>query len=152
MALSEEEILREAGRIRARRRLRVAKTCAVCGKPFEGIAQARYCSDACRMAAARERNAARAETEPADDVAQEAIRIAERLRDDIIRYRTDAIARGEMDPSTLPLTPREEEANAAIGRVRARAKAIYERVGLLDDSTELIRQARLERTRQLTGE
>src|SRR5690242_18667335 len=53
--MSEDEILREAARIRAGRRLRVAKTCARCGNAFVGIAQAKYCSDACRMAAARNR-------------------------------------------------------------------------------------------------
>jgi hypothetical protein len=104
------------------------------------------------MAAARERNAAQAESDPADAMSPEARRISEHLRDEIIRYRTEAIARGEMDPGMLPLTPKEEEENAAIARVRARANEIFERVGMVDDSTELIRQARLERTRQLAGE
>ena len=54
MAMSEEEILREAARIQARRRKRIAKKCKHCGRDFIGVAQAKYCSDACRMAAARD--------------------------------------------------------------------------------------------------
>jgi hypothetical protein len=56
MTPTDEEILRAAARIRAGRR--VAKMCEVCGTPFEGIAQRRYCSDACRVKASRQRTGA----------------------------------------------------------------------------------------------
>lgn len=58
---TDEDILSAAGRLRASRRRRGVKACAVCGTPFEGIARKRYCSDACRVRAARSRAAARHE-------------------------------------------------------------------------------------------
>ena len=58
MAMTDEEILSAAARIRAARRRRVAKTCEVCGAPFLGVAQRRYCSDGCRVKASRQRRGA----------------------------------------------------------------------------------------------
>ena len=68
MTMTDEEILSAAARLRAAKRRRVAKTCEVCGTPFKGIAQRRFCSDACRVRASRARRgrAARA------DVSEEA--------------------------------------------------------------------------------
>lgn len=55
MAMTDEEILSAAGRLRAAKRRRVANTCPVCGTPFEGVVQRRYCSAACRVRASRGR-------------------------------------------------------------------------------------------------
>lgn len=55
MGMTDEEILSGAGRLRAARRRRVAKTCPVRGTPFEGVARRRDCSAACRVRAARGR-------------------------------------------------------------------------------------------------
>ena len=55
MTMTDEEIVSAAARLRAAKRRRVARTCDVCGTPFEGIAQRRYCSDACRVRASRAR-------------------------------------------------------------------------------------------------
>ena len=55
MVMTDEEILRAAARIRAAQRRRSTKRCPVCGAEFEGIATKRYCSDRCRVQAARER-------------------------------------------------------------------------------------------------
>jgi len=60
MTMTDEEILSAAAKLRAARRRRVAKRCEVCGTPFEGIAQRRYCSDACRVRASRARHGGRA--------------------------------------------------------------------------------------------
>jgi len=151
MALSDDEILREAGRIRARRRLRVAKTCAVCGKPFEGIAQARYCSDACRMAAARERKA-RHDVDPDDIVYIEPHRPGESTRDYIIRGRREAIERGEMSPDKAELSAWDEEQIALIDEMEADRDELFREHGLFDDSTEIIRRSREERSKQLSGQ
>ena len=43
------------GKIGAARRARVAHTCAVCGSAFEGLRQARYCSNRCAVRASRQR-------------------------------------------------------------------------------------------------
>ena len=67
MAMTDEEILSAAARLRAAKRRRVAKTCEVCGTPFEGIAQRRYCSDACRVRASRARRGGPGTTDAAGD-------------------------------------------------------------------------------------
>ena len=63
MAMTDEEILRAAARIRAAQRRKTTKRCPVCGAEFEGIATKRYCSDRCRVQAAREREAGAAPEE-----------------------------------------------------------------------------------------
>lgn len=135
MAMSDEEILREAGRIRANRRLRVAKTCARCGKPFEGLARAKYCSDACRMAAGRESSHSQTSTRQEPFVIQGRLP-GESTRDYFIRT------------ADRPLTSEDEEFVAALERIAV----IWSKVeGPLEDSLEIIHQAREDRLKQLLG-
>ena len=55
MAMTEEEIASAAARRSAARRKRVRKRCELCGTEFEGLTTKRYCSDRCRVQAARNR-------------------------------------------------------------------------------------------------
>jgi len=55
MAMTEQEIATAAARRSSAMRRRTTKPCAVCGNAFEGVAQRRYCSDRCRVGAARRR-------------------------------------------------------------------------------------------------
>ena len=89
MAMTDEEILSAAGRLRAAKRRRVAKTCLVCGTPFEGVAQRRYCSAACRVRASRQReDRAMAEERAEDDGLSLAPVIRPSLRDAVTRSST----------------------------------------------------------------
>jgi hypothetical protein len=147
MATTEEEILSHAARIQASRRRRQLKHCEVCGEPFEGIAQRRYCSDRCRMRAARGQ-----ENKP--PIEFERIVLpgpleGESFRAFYERTRSDAIARGEITGDPANLTPEQEEQVAAIDRIWHRQQEILRRHGPLEDSTELIRQDREERSRRL---
>ena len=138
MAMSEEEILREAARIQASRRKRVAKTCQRCGRDFIGVAQAKYCSDACRMAAARDVPA-----RPAPDPEHAYhIQIEPQLPGESIRdYWTRTFDR--------PLTDEDEEVMAALERIeaiRGRMKPSPE------NSLDIIHREREARIRQLTSQ
>ena len=137
MAMSEEDILREAARIQAGRRKRVAKTCLRCGRDFIGVAQARYCSDACRMAAARER-----EAQPRSDSGRPfQLPIGDRRQGESIREYFLRTTDG-------PLNEREEEAIEAYERI----EAIWKNIGhSVEDSTELIRRQREERSDYLAN-
>lgn len=53
MAMTDEEIRSRAAQLNAARRRKIEKHCEVCGEPFEGLAQRRYCSDQCRNRASR---------------------------------------------------------------------------------------------------
>jgi hypothetical protein len=137
--------------------LRTVKPCARCGRPFEGIAQARYCSDACRMQAARDRNeAARDAVDAATDAAWlSSVRLTpdslpgEPYRDMIARLRAEDVAAGKLSPERATITPEEEERFAAIQRIYERAERHARRSeSARIDSTEIIRQAREERSRQ----
>jgi hypothetical protein len=132
MAMTEEEILSEAGRIRASKRRRVAKTCERCGKQFEAIARAKYCSDACRVAAAREHAAAR-EQSANQAHGQEFKLPGESWRDYYIRKWGEP-------------TPEAEEAIAAVERI----EAIWGGKKPVGDSTEMIRRMREERSEYLS--
>jgi hypothetical protein len=66
MEMTDQDILKKAARLRAARRRRFVKRCEVCGMRFEGIAQRRYCSDRCRVAAARARRAQHQEAQSPD--------------------------------------------------------------------------------------
>jgi hypothetical protein len=90
MAMTDEEILRAAARIRAAKRRKTTKRCAVCGTEFEGIATKRYCSDRCRVQASRERES---KEESARTSREERRAIVERL----FRLR-DEISGGRMLP------------------------------------------------------
>lgn len=148
MATTEEEILSHAARIRASRRRRLLKHCEVCGEPFEGIAQRRYCSDRCRM------RASRGQVTPAVEVEVERIvlpgpRDGETFREFFTRTRADGIARGEIDGDPAQLPPEQEEQVTILDRIWRRQQEFLRRHGPLDDSTELIRRDREERSRQL---
>jgi hypothetical protein len=145
MVTKEEEILSEAARIRARRRRRFVKRCEVCGEPFEGIAQRRYCSDRCRMRAARKQ--ATAPSAAIERIVLPAPREGESFRAFFMRTRAEEIARGEIEGDPVVLTPEQEEEVAAIERIWRRQQDFLSRHGPLDDSTELIRRDREERSR-----
>lgn len=157
MAMSEDEILREAARIRAGRRLRTVKPCAQCGTPFEGIAQARYCSDACRMQAARDRKAEQdAKHTERDEAWLTTVRLTpdslpgEHYRDTIARMRAEDVAAGSRFPEEAAITPEEEERFAALQRILERAERNALRYGCSStDSADFIHQAREERSRQM---
>lgn len=150
MEMSEEEILREAERIRARRGLRVARECAVCGKSFLARAQERYCSDDCQEIAQLETSVPPV-PDPQHIVYLEVPRPGESGREFVVRTRAALVARGEMTAEEAELTPDDErriEASEALDRLR-------ERIGkrrLFDvDSTEVIRREREERSRYLAS-
>jgi hypothetical protein len=146
MTTTDEDILRQAARIRAGRRRRLQKQCEVCGTPFEGIAQRRYCSDRCRM------RAARGQVTPAVKVERIILpgpRDGETFREFFTRTRADGIARGEIDGDPAQLPPEQEEQVAILDRIWRRQQEFLRRHGPLDDSTELIRRDREERSRQL---
>lgn len=60
----ERKIVREAGRRFAALREIVAIRCLVCGRETSGTKRRRYCSDACRVRASRERSQVQARTMP----------------------------------------------------------------------------------------
>jgi hypothetical protein len=119
MAMSEEEILREAARIQASRRKRVAKQCERCGADFIGVAQAKYCSDACRMAAAREPSP---EVSDEPEQSQHIVRLEPFLPGESIR---EYFVRTAVDP----LSDDDEELIAAMERVEDFRKRIDSIVG-----------------------
>lgn len=136
MEMSEEEILREAERIRARRGLRIARECASCGNSFLGNAQERYCSDACRMAAARE------DTERAVPTPEHAYRVpAHRPGESEREYFTRIAGR--------PPTDEEEEMFAALDRIRA---IWANATGTPENSLAIIHREREARLKQLTSQ
>ena len=55
MVMTDKDILRAAARIRAAQRRKTIKRCPICGAEFAGLTTKRYCSDRCRVKAARER-------------------------------------------------------------------------------------------------
>ncbi len=57
-ATSVDEYFRAAGRRRTAARRRVEHLCELCGRPFEGLATARFCSSLCRVRAYRLRHRA----------------------------------------------------------------------------------------------
>ena len=141
MAMSEEEILREAARIQSSRRKRVAKTCQRCGKDFIGVTQAKYCSDACRMAAAREHTSRKPDqAEPSQHVMHlEPFLPGESIRDYFVRTADG------------PLTDDEEEMIAAMERIEEFWKRHPAQPGEYEDSTEVIRREREARARHLAS-
>lgn len=146
MAMSEEEILREAGRIRANRRLRVAKTCERCGTNFEGLTRAKYCSDACRMAAGRDRQA-RPAPDPEHVVYIEGRRAGESVRDYMIRMRAKLVAQGKMTEEQAAIGPEDERQIAASERLNWLRDNLFRDDTFEVDSTEILRREREERSR-----
>ena len=114
MVMTDDEIVSAAARLRAAKRRRVTKACEVCGRSFEGIAQRRYCSDACRIRASRR--------------------------------RAEALAAPRSDEA-MPTVPRDagEPKVDSLDRVRDELSGIL----IPDDSTEIVRWSRIERTAEL---
>ena len=173
MTMTDEEILSAAARLRAARRRRVAKTCEVCGAPFEGIAQRRYCSDACRVRASRARHGVDADTAHGFPEPRPAGAAAEPPRGDgeplVANYdrigeanmragaftenTTETVLRERdrldetVDPDEAFPTRHENESAVAYFR---RLRAYNGRNGIFtDESTELLRQSREERSAEL---
>ncbi len=150
MAMTNEEILQEAARLRAARRLRTVKQCEVCGTSFEGIRQRRYCSDRCRVAASRQRRQLQ-EAEVSDDFVE---RVRKRTDEIMARVARWSEAEGE---ERLPNGELAEEAAAARERARETVEgfvALSERISrgrVFDDSTELVRREREARSRHLAS-
>ncbi|MGH2561355.1 MAG: hypothetical protein ACRDJH_20005 [Thermomicrobiales bacterium] len=150
MAMTNDEILREAARLRAARRLRTVKQCEVCGASFEGIRQRRYCSDRCRVAASRLRQRIQ-EGEMTDDLAERV-----RKRTDEIMASVDRWSEAEGE-ERLPDGQLSEEATAARERARQTVEdfvTLGERISrgrVFDDSTELLRREREARSRHLAS-
>lgn len=158
MAMSDDEILREAGRIRASRRLRVAKACARCGTSFVGIAQAKYCSDACRVAAAREQTVKGTPAETRGKAALEETAMAapestqirpvyieapypgESLRDYMVRHRAKLVAEGKMTAEEATIDEEDERRIANWDELQKVAE-LFKGIDLGMDSTELLRKA-----------
>jgi hypothetical protein len=148
--MSEDEILEEADRIRARRGLRIARECVRCGNSFLATGQEAYCSDDCASAAQRE-NAERPTPDPEHVMYLEAPRPGESERDFVVRMRAEMVARGEITAEEAELTPDDDrriEASEELNRLR-------ERIGkrrLFDvDSTEVLRREREKRSRYLAS-
>lgn len=53
--MNQQEVMREAARLSAGRRRRVTRACSVCGKLMEGTVRRRFCSDACKLRAQRQK-------------------------------------------------------------------------------------------------
>jgi hypothetical protein len=153
MGMTEEEILREAGRIRANRRRKTTKACARCGRSFEGLERAKYCSDACRVAANRNgERPSRPAPDPAHVVYIEGKFPGESTRDYILRMRAKLVAQGKMTEEEARITP-ELEARIAIieEQTRAREELSRRHGGPFEDSVELIRRMREERSKHLAN-
>ncbi len=159
MALTDDEILSAAGRVRAAKRRQVVKACAVCGTPFVGIAQRRYCSDACRVRASRRRvggtdgdrrppalatGGAMATTE-ATAVTTE--NVPRRTDDDPIRALLRA--QGHLDDEHEPPPAPRGESEPLIDYLERVSDYVTGGRILTESSAELLRQAREERDAQL---
>jgi hypothetical protein len=70
---------KEAGRALAARRRKVTVSCARCGKEVSGLRTRRYCSDACRVAAARGRSWVPGEPVTPENVVQTGGRLTDEL-------------------------------------------------------------------------
>lgn len=175
MAMTDAEILSAAGRLRAAKRRRVAKICPVCGTPFEGVAQRRYCSAACRVRASRGREdeamAKKIGVAPAS-VARPALRDAASASSAVAGAATNGASVARWEDGDAPLAPRG--AAESLDDYLARAAAYLASGGALvprgdidpgagrfwwprpmpgeeedDDSLTLIREGREMRTAQL---
>jgi predicted nucleic acid-binding Zn ribbon protein len=179
MAMTDEEILSAAGRLRAAKRRRVAKTCPVCGTPFEGVAQRRYCSAACRVRASRGREDEAMAQEWAKEIGvatasatRPALRDAVSASSAVAGAATNGASVARWEDGNAPLAPRG--AAESLDDYLARAAAYLASGGALvprgdidpgvgrfwwprpmpgeeddDDSLTLIREGREMRTAQL---
>ena len=173
MVMTDDEIVSAAARLRAAKRRRVRKSCEVCGEPFEGIAQRRYCSDTCRVRASRRRRAELVAAEHGSALAPSAsVGDAELQRRDgepIVDYltRLESLIFGgpegangvapEWDEDHGAIPPRDAVAMEPPRGEDESLSDYLERLGYAmtrgrifeDDSAEIIRQSREERTAQL---
>lgn len=147
MAMTDEEILREAARIQAARRRRVERTCAHCGTTYEGLVHSRYCSDRCRVAASRQRRTAARPTKTWDEKdLPEPQREDESLDDYFARLRERAKQRWAPNP----VPPEVERDMAAVERLFRTSERIM-RGRVFDDSTEIVRREREARSEHLAN-
>lgn len=130
MAMTDKEIMSAAARLRAAKRRTSEKACAVCGTSFEGIATRRFCSDRCRVRAAREVGGDAAGSEREIPGAHEDAGLI--------------AARRELDRVGM-----DRRSGEGISAYFERVRAYICQGRVLDDSTELIRQSRIERTNDL---
>ena len=174
MSMTDEEILSAAARLRAARRRRVAKACEVCGTPFKGIAQRRYCSDACRVRASRARRggrttAVREEASlPPPGANESTLNYRDRVGDDVMRDRVSTKVSTELDEQEhvesatnqlriratvemehLLAEGRRREGESSIEHLRRIRDVIGQCYDPDDDSTQLLRESRDERTAAL---
>lgn len=147
MAMTDQEILSQAARLRAARRRKIAKTCDVCGAAFEGIVQRRYCSDRCRVTAARRR----VQTE-ADSVGDGADPY--RDIDAAIQEMTMELlqAKGiDIDSDDPEAEARRQRLAATVRTLAAMRDRIMRGRVLTDDSTEILRAEREKRSHHLAS-
>ncbi len=159
MAMTDEEILSVAGRLRAAKRRTVERTCEICGTRFEGIASRRYCSDRCRMRASRARQSeTAAETIAVREDRRATIERLYQLRDEISGGRVLADDSTEMlektnmavrsrrvDDARLETHDGEDPIDYLL-RLRA---LVFGETTLDTRSVELLGESRDERTAQL---
>lgn len=153
----------------------MAKACEVCGTPFEGIAQRRYCSDACRVRASRRGQGAAADdrgavaTPPVEERRDvEAVRagpmaiterpdrtgkslVRERMRD----HETGVSLRSSSERTVPPpagsaaAEPPRRDGEAVIDYFARIRRAMTGGRTMADDSTEILRRERERRTEEL---
>jgi hypothetical protein len=150
MAMTEEEILSEAARIRASRRRRVERTCGHCGTKYEGLVHSRYCSDRCRVAASRQRRQLQ-ENEMTDDFTERVRKKTDEIMERATRWlEIDGVERlpnGELSQETLAA---RERARATVEDLVGFSERIS-RGRTFDDSTEILRREREERSCHLAS-
>ena len=126
MVMTEEEIASAAARRSAARRKRVTKRCELCGSEFEGLTTKRYCSDRCRVEAARERS------QQGTPVNRQPVPV-------------DAPSDRVLSEEELAVQPGEDAADY-FDRIR---RAVFGDRVMPDDSVEIVRRSRIERTNEL---
>jgi hypothetical protein len=146
MAMTEEEILREAARIQAARRRRVERRCEHCGTSYEGLTHSRYCSDRCRVAASRERRTTPVSTKTWDEKDLPAPQGKDESLDD---YFARMRERTKQYWAPNPVPPEVERQTEAFERLLRTSERIMAGRVFEEDSTEILRQSREERTAEL---
>jgi hypothetical protein len=147
MVMTEEEILREAARLQAARRRRVERACDHCGKIYEGLVHSKYCSDRCRVAASRQRQASAAPVKAWDETDLPEARGKDESLDDYFA-RTRELTKQYWAPNPVP--PEVEQSMAAFERLLRTSERIM-RGRVFDDSTEIVRREREARSEYLAN-
>jgi hypothetical protein len=121
----------QAARALAARRQRVMRRCSLCGKEFTGVATKRYCSAACRLRASRER--LRTNGSGGDEGVLEG----------------SVMSHAQVVPPTAANEPTDlTTAVERLDRIREQISRGRRFEGE-EDSTEILRRAREERTAEL---